>query len=62
MCQLRSMAGTAVYGGIIPRQKAIDLALFVASDDSSVDVRGDIAIHVLDLRSARRDALSALLV
>src|SRR5450631_4178099 len=33
--RLRSMAGTALYGGIIPRQKAIDLALFVASDDSS---------------------------
>lgn len=33
MGQLRSMAGIALYGGIIPRQQAIDLALFVAIDD-----------------------------
>jgi hypothetical protein len=34
--RLRSMAGIVLYGGIIPRQQPIDLALFVTVDDGGV--------------------------
>lgn len=37
--------GTSLHGDIVPRQKGVDLALFVASDDSS-EGRGQVGKRV----------------